>query len=410
MGRSLVMNKSLGQVYVLMLANIFAYSTLPMMLFLGSLIGVQLAPDRAWATLPIALLIVGSAVGVIPATQLMKKFGRKPVFLGYSSLGVCACLLAALAVGLRSFFLFGAAACLLGITVAAIQQIRFAAIETVNTERAGTAASIIMCGGIVAALVGPELALRGSMLTGIEYQGAFLLAALGFVFSAAVFALFYRPVAAQQSAINGSGRPLTHILRNPVFLLAVGSSVVGYAVMSFVMTGTPLSMHHHHGHSLADTKWVLQSHMVAMFLPSLIAPWLFARLGTRPLIAIGLLCYLFTAGYGFFDGSVMGFWWQLVALGVGWNFLFVGGTALLPSAYLPGEQFKAQSFHDTTVFSVQAVAALSAGWAVNALSWHWVMVVSLLPIGALAVLLLWERRNAANTLSMVHSNNPVIEK
>ena len=393
------MSRIFGQTLVLMLANILAYLSLPLMMLVGSLVGASLAPDPSWATLPVAAMIVGTAVGVLPATQLMKFFGRKPVFVGYCVLGIGTCLLAAQALQLSSFILFVLAALLLGMTVAAIQQLRFAAIESVAVEQAGIAASIIMCGGIVAAVAGPELALRGRTLTAIEYQGTFYLAAAGFLLSALTLLLGYRPPITRGAAGTHPARPLAQIARNPEFLLAVGSSVVGFAVMSFVMTGTPLSMHYHHGHSLADTKWVLQSHLVSMFLPSLIAPWLFARLGTRPLMAAGLACYLFAGGYGYFDGSVMGFWWQLVALGVGWNFLFVGGTALLASTYREGEQFKAQAFHDTAVFSLQSLAALSAGWAVNTISWNLVMLLSLLPVVVLAAAMLWERRISATLVA-----------
>ena len=134
-------------------------------------------------------------------------------------------------------------------------------------------------------------------------------------------------------------------------------------VMSFVMTATPISMHLHHGHSLEDTKWVLQSHIAAMFLPSLFTPWLFRLIKIRGLMLAGLACYCATIVIGLVDASVLGFWGQLVMLGIGWNFLFVSGTALLPMAYQPGEEYRAQALNDTVIFSSQAAASLGAGWA-----------------------------------------------
>ena len=158
--------------------------------------------------------------------------------------------------------------------------------------------------------------------------------------------------------------------------------------MSFVMTGTPISMHNHFGHSLSDTKWVIQSHIAAMFLPSLITPWLFRLFGIRGLMTIGLACYGLTIIVGLIDSSVMGFWLQLVILGIGWNFLFISGTTLLPRTYLKGEKFKAQAFNDSVVFSTQAIASLSAGWAISTTSWQAMLLVCLMPIGFMLVTLL----------------------
>ena len=378
------------QVLILALAYLFAFAALPLVMLVGSLIGAVIAPDARWATLPIALMICGTAVGVIPAARIMRRLGRKLALVLYSLGGAGACVLAAYSISVSGFVLFCVSTALLGVAMSAMQQIRFAAIETVALDNAGSAASLVMCGGIVAALVGPELAEIGRHLTAVEYQGAFLLAAAGLL-CCGIVVLFYTPARPVSTGVQHGGRPLSALLANPAFVLAVSASVVGYVVMSFVMTGTPLSMQHH-GHSFTDTKWVLQSHMVAMFAPSLVAPWLFGRFGIRPIMVVGLLCYLFSAIYGYFSGSVMAFLWQLVALGMGWNFLFVGGTALLAGAYQEAEQFKAQAFHDFIVFSMQSLAALSAGWAVNALSWSWVMVLTLVPVLVLTMLLLWESR------------------
>ena len=161
--------------------------------------------------------------------------------------------------------------------------------------------------------------------------------------------------------------------------------------MSFVMTGTPISMHHFHGHSLVDTKWVLQSHVAAMFVPSFIAPILFKHLNIRGMMLAGLVCYCGTIIIGFTDTSVGGFWLQLVLLGIGWNFLFVAGTALLPLTHNDKDRFKAQAINDSVVFTLQAVAALGAGWAINLLSWQQMLVGCLIPIIMMLTVLLWER-------------------
>ena len=172
------------------------------------------------------------------------------------------------------------------------------------------------------------------------------------------------------------------------------TDAVGYVVMTFIMTCTPISMHNHYGHSLLDTKWVIQCHIAAMFLPSLIAPWLFRLLGIRGMMTVGLLCFCITVLIGWIDTSVNGFWAQLVMLGIGWNFLFISGTALLPSTYREGEQYKAQGTNDGIVFSTQAAASLSAGWAIGAISWSVILAVCLIPVSMMALLLLSTRNKA----------------
>jgi hypothetical protein len=163
-------------------------------------------------------------------------------------------------------------------------------------------------------------------------------------------------------------------------------------VMSFVMTGTPISMHHIYGHSLVDTKWVIQSHIAAMFLPSLITPLLFRLLDIRGMMAAGLACYCATIGIGYYHISVNGFWMQLVLLGVGWNFLFVAGTALLPRAYKKQDRFKGQAINDLSIFTCQALAALSAGWALGLINWQQMLMLCLVPVVLMALLLLVEHQ------------------
>jgi MFS family permease len=385
-------SRQFSGVWILLFCNALAFAATPLMMLLGSLIGVQLAPSAEWATLPIAVMVIGAAIGILPATQAMQRFGRKPVFLVYIVVGVASCLLAYVALSISSFTLFCLSTMLLGFTNSAIQQLRFAAMESVVPEQGPTAASMVMCGGIIAAFLGPELALQGRHWFTVEYQGSFVAAAGCFILAGALLGLF-RDTKPSAATVEGAARPLWALFQNPAFCLALASGAIGFVVMTFVMTGTPISMHHHHGHSLADTKWVIQSHIAAMFLPSLITPWLFRRFSLKLMMLIGLGCYMAMIVAGLFDTSVMGFWTQLVLLGVGWNFLFVSGTALLPSTYLEGEQFRAQGINDVSVFSFQAIASLSAGWAINVSSWQTLLLVCLVPMAVLVVALVaaWRR-------------------
>jgi MFS family permease len=376
-------------VWVLTLSNALAASIMALMILVGSLVGSDLAPAAEWATLPLALTICGTAVGIVPATRAMQYLGRKRALWTFMGLGIIACAMASIALEQRSFSLFCLAAVLLGTTNSALQQVRFAAMESVAPESGASAASIVMLGGILAAFVGPELAVLGAHMTAVDYQGSFWLGALSIVCGALLLSA-YKPAQIETTSKPIAAGSLRTILRGRGFILSVASGAVAFVVMSFVMTGTPISMHHTYGHSLVDTKWVIQSHIAAMFLPSLIAPLLFKWLGIRGLMVAGLACYGTTIGIGYYDISVNGFWLQLVLLGVGWNFLFVAGTALLPTSYQESDRFKAQAFNDSTVFSLQALASLSAGWALNLISWQQMLLLCTLPISLMLLALIWD--------------------
>jgi MFS family permease len=381
-------------VWILTLSNALAASIMALMILVGSLVGSDLAPAAEWATLPLALTICGTAVGIVPATRVMQRLGRKQGLWAFMGLGLIACAMASLALEQRSFSLFCLAAVLLGTTNSALQQVRFAAMESVAPASGASAASIVMLGGILAAFVGPELAVLGAHITVVDYQGSFWLGALSIAFGAILLSA-YKPVQVETTNKPKAAGSLRDIIRGRGFILAVASGAVAFVVMSFVMTATPISMHHTYGHSLVDTKWVIQSHIAAMFLPSLIAPLLFRWLGIKGLMVAGLACYAATIAIGYFDISVNGFWLQLVLLGVGWNFLFVAGTALLPTSYKESDRFKAQAFNDSTVFSLQALASLSAGWALNLISWQQMLLLCTIPISLMLLALVWDATRAS---------------
>jgi len=379
-------------VWVLALISAVALTAFPLMALMGSILGAQLSPSEKWASLPIALMVIGTASGIWPVAKCTAALSRKPSFLIFMSLGIAACLLAGQALSQQSFKLFCLSSFFLGVTNAALQQIRFAAMESVSIEQGTTAVSIIMCAGIVAAFIGPELALMGRHISAVEYHGSFILAAGCLALGAVLLGLFYRATPPREDAQTHAARPLGDMLANPAMALAIASGAVAYTVMSLVMTATPISMHLHHGYSIEDTKWVIQSHIAAMFLPSLVTIWLFKALKIRGLMLAGLACFALTITIALIDASVMGYWGQLVLLGIGWNFLFVSGTALLPTTYKPGEQYRAQAVNDSVIFSTQAVAALSAGWAISVISWQSLLLLCLIPMTVIAAMLLRYRR------------------
>ena len=387
---NIIFSKDYKNAWVLSLSNAVAGSILPLMHLAGTLAGSTLAPSPSWATAPIALMILGTASSVVPVSRTMQNLGRKMGIYVFLGVGLLVCMLAMTALEIGSFSLFCLASFMLGSFNATLLQGRFAAMESVVREHRTTAASMFMGSGIIAAFIGPEIALIGKDIFSTAYQGSFLLAA-GCILISSVMLTAYTPKLIPQEPDIESKLPKTQLFKNPTFCLALASGAIAYVVMSFVMTGTPISMHESYGHSLTDTKWVLQSHIAAMFLPSFITPVLVRYMGLRGMMVAGLICYCLAIAVGYSDNSPQGFWTQLVLLGIGWNFLFIAGTTLLPDTHHENERFKAQSINDFTVFSFQALAALSAGWALNLIGWQPMVLLCLIPVAVMIMALLWER-------------------
>jgi len=379
---------------VWLLASAYALITSvgAVVVFVGGLVGAELAPIENLATLPVATLTIGTATTVIPVTMLMKKIGRKASFIAILFFSIIVALTAAYAIQIHSFFLFCSCTFLLGITVATIQQFRFAAMESVTDDLIPQAAASVLFGGIAAAYIGPEVALLGIDYFEIKYSGSFILLAGLFVLGLLILLFFKNPLPRQEKII-GKSRPLRAIIKQHVFWTAILSATVGYAVMSFIMTATPVSMHVMDGHSLQDTKWVIQSHILAMFVPSLLAAWIIKKIGISRMMLGGLTAFLLCIAIAFSGHSVLSYWTSLVFLGVGWNFLFIGATTLLPQSYLPQERFKVQAINDFTIFGANAAASLSAGWLVFALGWELMLLLSLpFIIFQFIVILIWKKK------------------
>jgi MFS family permease len=361
------------QVWRLTLAYALMMAGTSLMVLIAGIIGTQFAPSPAYATLPVALTIVGVASSTLPTGKLLYRFGRRRVFVAYGLLAVMAALLAAGSLYLQSFSLFCVAALSLGWSAAAGHQYRFAAMESVPLELAPKATSVLLLGGILAAAIGPEIAVRGQNLLTIEFAGSYLL--LAGVYLVGIFIVsFYRDSGGANDPHSMQGRPLKQIMRSPLVILAIAASAVGYGVMSFVMTSAPISMHEHAGHGMQATKWVLQSHILAMYLPSLVYPWLFSKLGFKGMMWSGVAAYIACLLIGSINTEFIHYWLTMVILGVGWNFLFLSGTNLLRYGYRNEERFKVQSFNDFLVFSIQGLASLSSGWFL--FHWGWQSVIS----------------------------------
>jgi len=382
------MNRTL---ITLTLAACVAQTGAPMVVLLGGIVGAGLAPLPGLATLPVALMIVGTAMTTIPASLLMRRMGRKFGFIFAACYAAFGGLLAALAIVNDGFWLLCVATFLVGSHNAFVQQYRFAVAESVPKERLGRSLSVLMLAGVVAAYIGPKLAteLQGVVSTHL-YAGSFLGLA-GLMIAAMGVLTFYVPNTPVSATQGGDGRPLLEIAKQTNFQLALASAVAAWSIMSLLMTATPVAMHEVDGFNMPDTAFVIQSHIMAMFLPSLVTGFLIDRFGAPTMIFCGAVILAACLIVGYTDHQLIHYWWSLVLLGVGWNFMQLGGTALLTTTYQPSEQFKVQAFNDFTVFALQAVAALTSGYLLLNLGWHFLIYFSA-PLLLLPLVLLVVRR------------------
>lgn len=377
-----------SNVWLLTLAQALIGSIGPVIVFVGGFIGLKLAPNQALATFPVACLIVGIAAFMLPAIKVLTMIGRKKSFLIAIIFGVFNSLFASYAILQQSFWLFCTAIGLFGFTIAIMQQFRFAAMESVSDDKASSAVSVLLLAGLLAAFLGPEIAFQGKDFLAQEFAGSFIGLAILLSLSI-VFILFYQQIDKHQSESHQATRSLKEIIKQPVFKASIISATVGFSIMSFIMTATPISMHSFSGFNIADTKWVIQSHIVAMYLPSFFTGVLIKRFGQATILYAGILALLTCIIVGFAGQHYLHYWGALVLLGIGWNFMFITATALLPLSYASSEKYKVQGFNDLTMFSCQAIASLSAGWVITSFGWQ-AMLSMCVPLLALSGLFIWQ--------------------
>ncbi|MEX1071260.1 MAG: MFS transporter [Anaerolineales bacterium] len=352
------------------------------MVLLGGIIGGELAPSPSLATLPISLGVVSMAFVSIPAALLMRRIGRRAGFMLSILVAAAGSLLAVYAVGAGNFVLFCLAGILIGQNNAFMLQYRFAATESVEPQFSGRAVSFVLLGGILAGYLGPEIAQRTQNLLSTLYAGSFV--ALAVLYGIGLLILFFmHDIRPPKTDGQSAGRPLAQIVSQPNYLVALMAGVASYGLMNFIMTATPVHMHAT-GFTLDNTAFVIQSHIIAMYLPSLVSGLLVERFGTARIMQAGALLMIGCTTVGIFAANLLGYWGALVLLGLGWNLLFVGGTVLLTTTYRPEERFKAQASNDFTIFAAQALSAFSAGSLLTTTGWvniNWIglaiMVVAL---------------------------------
>ena len=392
------MNFRLRNVLLLTLTQATSSTSVTLIAAVGSLAGYALASNKALATLPSTMAVIGTALSTIPASLLMKRVGRRVGFVVGALCAMAGGLISVAAMARGQFWLLVAAALFLGISVAFAQQYRFAAAETSLPEFRSRAISFVLAGGLAAAFIGPMLARATVQLFETRYLGSYLcVPALGLLTAAWLAGLRMPPPSDATALVAGPARPIADIVRQPIFIVAVLAQMMGQGVMNLLMTGTPLAMMAHH-HTFADTAFVIQWHVVGMFLPGFFTGTLVQRWGERTVIVLGIVLNLLAVAAAWLDVGVHNFLLAMTLNGIGWNFMFVAGSTLVTKAYAPAERSRTQAANDFLVFGTSAVTSLSSGQLLHHRGWQVVLTTAaVMLLAALAGSLVRVSRAASPT-------------
>ena len=381
-----MLNKNL---FILSVGQIFSFTSPVVSVLLSGIIGSSMTDINYLATLPTALMIVGTAFGSLIASKIMKMKGRKFGFSLAAIINSLFSLFCAYAILINSFELFCLGNLIIGLSVAFAQQYRFAASESVEKSNIPKAISLILLLGIVASLLGANIVSVTKDFHQTTYVGSYISMSLLTIIPFFFF-VFYKNEEKIESKKVKSQKSIFELLSNKNIQLSILSAGIGYTTMSTLMTATPLSMNMMHGFSLFSTGIVLQMHVVGMFLPSLITGDLIKIFGHKKMIYSGIIILLITIIIHFNFETYYGYMIGLLLLGIGWNFLFVSGTSLLVVSYNKEDKFLAQGVNDFVVFSSQALGSLSAGIILFSTSWQ---TLNLICLPLLIILLLFSLFN-----------------
>jgi len=361
---------------------------------LSGVVGRDLAPSPVLATLPVALMMLGTVTVTLPASLLMKRIGRRAGFLiGTIGGGVGGGAVSALGVMTGSFLLFCLGNLLLGLYQAFAMYYRFAAADAASESFRSRAISLVLAGGVVAAFLGPWNANYGqAVLAAAPQAGPYVIVTALSALAAVLVGLLRIPSAAEPK--GGPQRSMREIAARPRFPVALTSAAIGYAVMILVMTATPLAMRDA-GFEMAQAAFVMQWHVLGMFAPSFFTGSLIARFGVRRILGAGGIILLISAATAISGQTLVHFWVALVALGVGWNFLFIGGSTMLTALHTPDERGKVQGINDLVIFGLVALGSFMAGTLLHQFGWAGLNIAVtpfvLLALAAVAWLSLRER-------------------
>lgn len=382
----------------LAIANLYALlsainaSVAPIVIALGGLTGAYLlSDDKSLATLPVSGFNVGVALMAGPASLLMFRIGRQKGFMAGAMLGVVGVSIAGIAILQHSFLWFCVGLALTGGANSFVQQYRFAASDFVDDALKAQAISRVLIGGIAAAIVGPQIVLHNKdLLYPIPFAGAFLSGAGLFCIGLLIMTRLPNERSEKRTPVDVEGRTKQEFLRDPTFLTAVLCGTSSYALMAFVMTAAPLAMVGC-GFEVSDATIGIQWHVLAMFVPSLFTGKLIRRFGKLPIIATGLVTLMACSAVALSGISIEHFYLALILLGLGWNFGFIGSTALLTETYQAHEKHTAQGLNDTILFGFVAFGSLSSGVAYEMVGWETMNWIAY-PIGLVCLVALFLER------------------
>lgn len=383
-------------VLLLAMAQALAMTSVSIMILTSALVGETLAANKHFATLPLALQFSMTMLATLPASFVMKRIGRRNGFMIGAGIGIVGGAIMMLAIRDGSFPMFCLGNAVFGGFVGFNVYYRFAAAEAADDAFRAKAISLVMAGGVVAALFARPLAEYGQdLMAPFTFAGGFvfivgLCAAILIVLIPLKIAPPPPPMSSDEAA-----RPLLEVVAQRRAVVAIVSGMLGYGIMSFVMTATPLAMHFC-GYDLGKgIGFVIQWHVLGMFVPSFFTGHLIRRFGEMRILSCGIASYAACIGIGLSGVSIPQFWLTLVLLGVGWNFLYVGGTTLLTKCYRPSERAKVQASNDFLVAGTQAVCSFIAGSVQQWAGWHWVLIAAAVPVAFIVATLLWGARAGA---------------
>jgi len=363
---------------------------------LNGLAGYALASNKALATLPVTGWVIGAALSTFPASLLMKRFGRRAGFTVGALIGMIGAAICSWALYLGNFWLLCLGTMVFGIYNAVAQYYRFAAADAVSTDFRAKAISLVLAGGLVGGLVGPEVSKHTVELLAERYLGAYL-SLIGFLVLVVLVVQLLDIPALSGAEHRAPARPLREIMAQPNFVVAVTGAAIGYGVMNLLMTATPLAMGLC-GHPYSAAATVIGWHVVGMFGPSFFTGSLIRRFGVLQVMLAGALILYACVGIALSGISVPHFWFALVLLGIGWNFLYIGGTTLITEACTPAERAKTQGANDSIIFIVMATSSFSSGVLIDQRGWQVLNWLALPFVTAAAIAILWlllRRRPAA---------------
>lgn len=359
----------------------------PIIISLGGLVGQQLSTNPTASTLPVSIYQLGLALSTLPAAWIMNRMGRRAAYVLGAILGVISGVVAAQGIAHGNFITFCIGTALAGFYAACVQSYRFAATDMVPSDEQAKAISRVMIGGLIAAIIGPQVVIwTRDALPATPFAGSFYSQAVLALLALPLLMVLRLPPPQAKSAAAGDARPLGEIARTPQFIVACAAGVVSYGLMAFLMTAAPMAMVGC-GHSVGEAAMGIQWHVLAMFVPSFFTGKLIARFGKRPITALGLIMIGAAGALALMGLDIFHFWGSLILLGVGWNFGFIGATALLTECYRPSERAKVQALNDFLVFGTVAVASFGSGQLLHSAGWNGINI-GMLPLVAIVLILL----------------------